>query len=120
MEPTESSRHFTVKLAARPAGHQRVGDQAGVVARRTGGRRAGFRRERWRGGSVHVVVASRGVVRVAGCVCSVGARGTERKPLASLGLGLTAALRVRTVRVVAPGAAWSATRTAPRGRRRTS
>ena len=38
----------------------------------------------------------------------------------ALGLGLGAGLRVRSVRVVAPVAAWSATRTAPRGRRRTS
>jgi hypothetical protein len=58
-------------------------------------------------------------VRVAACGCSVGARGTERKPLASLGLGLTAALRVRSVRVVAPVAAWTAKRPARTGRRRT-
>ena len=85
MEPTESSRHFTAKPATRPTGHQRVGDQAGVLTGLVGGRRARFRRALWRSRSVRVVVASRGVVRVAGCVCSVGARGTERKPLAHLG-----------------------------------
>jgi single-strand DNA-binding protein len=35
--------------------------------------------------------------------CIVGACGTARKPLASLGLGLTAALRVRFVRAVGAG-----------------
>jgi hypothetical protein len=41
--------------------------------------------------------------RVAGCGCSVGACGSARKPLAALGLGLTAALRVRFARVVGAG-----------------
>ena len=41
--------------------------------------------------------------RVAVCGCSVGACGTARKPLASLGLGLTAALRVRAVPAVGAG-----------------
>ena len=63
-------------------------------------------------------VACSGAGRVAGCGCSVGARGTQRKPLAALGLGLAAALRVRSVRVRAPVAAWSATRP-PRGGRGT-
>ena len=36
-QPTESSRHFTVKPAARPTGHQRVGDQAGVLTGLAGG-----------------------------------------------------------------------------------
>jgi single-strand DNA-binding protein len=40
---------------------------------------------------------------VAGFGCSVGACGTARKPLAALGLGLTAALRVRAVRAGGAG-----------------
>jgi hypothetical protein len=43
---------------------------------------------------------------------SVGASGAARKPLALLGLGLTAALRVRFPRSVAPVCALSATRSA--------
>jgi single-strand DNA-binding protein len=50
-------------------------------------------------------------VAVVGCI--VVARGTARKPLASLGLGLAAALRVRAV-PLAPWCALSATRTAPK------
>jgi single-strand DNA-binding protein len=46
---------------------------------------------------VSVSLRAGGAVRVAGCGCMVGACGTARKPLASLGLGLTAALRVRAV-----------------------
>src|SRR5829696_2619624 len=60
----------------------------------------------------------------AGCVpgfgCMVGACGTARKPLALLGLGLTAALRVRLIPPLAPVAALSGTQPAPRGRRRTA
>src|SRR5215207_8285319 len=44
-----------------------------------------------------------GAGRVAGCGCMVGACGTARKPLASLGLGLAAALRVRAVPAVGAG-----------------
>lgn len=58
-------------------------------------------------------------VRVPGYGSSVGACATARKPLASLGLGLTAALRVRSVALLAPGAALSDTQPAPTGRRRT-
>src|SRR5215218_7644209 len=45
---------------------------------------------------VSVSPRSSRAVRVAGCGCSVGACGTARKPLAALGLGLAAALRVRS------------------------
>jgi len=117
MEPTESSTHVTARPATRLIEHQRVGDQACVLT--------GVARGRW--SSVPAGAGGRSArgcrrrfsraVRVAACGGSVDARGTERKPLAALGLGLTAALRVRAVRVVAPVAAWSATRPAPRGRR---
>src|SRR5215204_3797088 len=58
-----------------------------------------------RAGAVGVSVSLRacGAGRVAGCGCMVGACGTARKPLASLGLGLAAALRVRTVPAVGAG-----------------
>jgi hypothetical protein len=61
----------------------------------------------------------------AGCVpavgCMVGACGIARKPLASLGLGLTAALRVRLIPTLAPVADLSGTQPAPRsGARGTS
>jgi single-strand DNA-binding protein len=46
----------------------------------------------------------------------VGACGTARKPLASLGLGLTAALRVRSAAPLAPVAALSDTPTRPEKR----
>src|SRR5215213_6036980 len=52
---------------------------------------------------VSVSLRAGGAARVAGCGCMFGACGTARKPLASLGLGLTAALRVRTVRAVGAG-----------------
>ena len=52
---------------------------------------------------VSVSLRAGGAARVAGCGCMVGACGTARKPLASLGLGLTAALRVRAVRAVGAG-----------------
>src|SRR4051794_1579419 len=61
------------------------------------------------GGVVSVGVGASGVLRVcaagrvAGCGCSVGACGTARKPLAALGLGLAAALRVRAVRAGGAG-----------------
>jgi hypothetical protein len=119
MEPTGSFRHLTVESRIGGAGHRSAGDK-------------GRARDGLADGPVELGVCEdwepvRGAcglrdsqaVRVAACGCSVGARGTERKPLASLGLGLTAALRVRSVRVVAPVAAWSATRPARRGRRRT-
>src|SRR5215211_218554 len=53
--------------------------------------------------SVSVSLRACGAARVAGCGCMVGACGTARKPLASLGLGLAAALRVRAVRAVGAG-----------------
>src|SRR3954447_8328360 len=53
------------------------------------------------GGGVSCVVLMARGGRVAVWGCSVGACGTARKPLAALGLGLTAALRVRAVRAVA-------------------
>src|SRR4051812_40620363 len=61
------------------------------------------RQSQWtdRGGSRALRNARAG--RVAVCGCSVGAGGTARKPLAALGLGLTAALRVRAVRAVGAG-----------------
>ena len=92
MEPTESSRHVTGKPAARPTGPQRVGDHACVLTGVSGGRSSSVLAGLAVSPRVRVVVASRGLVRVAACVCSVGARGTERKPLTALGLGLTAAL----------------------------
>src|SRR5215211_6162549 len=52
---------------------------------------------------VSVSLRACGAARVAVCGCMVGACGTARKPLASLGLGLTAALRVRAVRAVGAG-----------------
>ena len=58
--------------------------------------------------------------RGSACGCSVGACGTQRKPLALLGLGLTAALRVRSVRVGAAGRRLVSPTTRPeQGRRRT-
>ena len=51
--------------------------------------------------SVSAATAQAGRVPAIGCI--VGACGTARKPLASLGLGLTAALRVRFVRAVGAG-----------------
>jgi hypothetical protein len=105
---------------APPGRRARAHRPSGVCAWRAGRRprRPRACRGRGAGPGVHAVFAWP-AARVAACGCSVGARGTERKPLASLGLGLTAALRVRSVRVVAPVAAWSATRSARRGRRRT-
>src|SRR5215211_5197843 len=52
---------------------------------------------------VSVSLRAGGAARVAGCGCMVGACGTARKPLASLGLGLTGALRVRAVPAVGAG-----------------
>jgi hypothetical protein len=68
--------------------------------------------------SVSAATARAGRVPAIGCI--VGACGTARKPLASLGLGLAAALRVRFVPPLAPVAALSGTQPAPRsGARRT-
>jgi hypothetical protein len=53
------------------------------------------------GPSVSTAASEAGRVPAIGCI--VGAFGTARKPLASLGLGLTAALRVRCVRAVGAG-----------------
>ena len=72
------------------------------------------------GQALEGLIAREGAERVASCGCSVGACGTERKPLASLGLGLTAALRVRSVRVGGAGCRLVSHTTRPeQGRRRT-
>src|SRR5215217_3328284 len=87
--------------------HVDLGRQAESARRR--GRRTGsstspsWSGSRWSGqadvapAGVSGSLRACGVARVAGCGCMVGACGTARKPLASLGLGLTGALRVRAV-----------------------
>ena len=68
--------------------------------------------------SVSSATAYAGCVTAIGCI--VGACGTARKPLASLGLGLAAALRVHSVPPLAQVAALSDTQPAPSsGARRT-
>jgi single-strand DNA-binding protein len=64
--------------------------------------------------AVSATAARAGGVSAVGCM--VGACGTARKPLASLGLGLTAALRVRSAAPLAPVAALSDTPTRPEKR----
>src|SRR5215213_11062541 len=90
-----------------PAQHVNLGCKAEGARQR--GQRSWFSSSpswsgsRWSGqgrvGAAGVSVSLRacGAARVAGCGCSVGACGTARKPLALLGLGLSAALGVRAV-----------------------
>jgi hypothetical protein len=98
------SAHFTVLSVEQPAGRMRVPRVWRATA--DGGSRS---RRHWPvgsrpGGCWRVACPSLCAAgRVAGFGCSVGASGTARKPLALLGLGLTAALRVRFVRAGGAG-----------------
>src|SRR5215210_3296334 len=95
------------------AKHLNLGRQ-GASARRRGRRARSSTSPSWSGSrwsgqghaapaGVSVSLRACGTVRVAVFGCMVGACGTARKPLASLGLGLTAALRVRAVPAVGAG-----------------
>jgi hypothetical protein len=117
MSATQSSKDFTV-MSIESTGRALAGDRVCAVC---GSRvRPTVRRSVVRLGpaqaSLSTATARAGRVPAIGCM--VGACGTARKPLASLGLGLTAALRVRWIPPLAPVAALSGTRPAPRGHKR--
>ena len=119
MNPARSSTHITVIPAAGLGGRVltagRLRAWCGSCSESTD---LEFRQVRVPAGAC-VFLRGCQAVRVTGYGSSVGACATARKPLASLGLDLTAALRVHSAALLAPGAALSDTQPAPTGRRRT-
>jgi hypothetical protein len=116
----QSSKDFTVIPVESPS-RAHAGDRVRAVC---GSRLPSTSSQVRRGAGLAQPSLSAATAR-AGCVpavgCMVGACGIARKPLASLGLGLTAALRVRLIPTLAPLAALLGTQPAPRsGARRTS
>src|SRR5215207_4185049 len=114
MRPTGSAEHMNV--GRQGASRWRRGRWPRFGASRTGSGSV-FVSGQGHTGAVGVSVSLRagGAARVAGCGCMVGACGTARKPLALLGLGLAAALRVRAVRAVGAGSCLVSHPNRPRG-----
>jgi single-strand DNA-binding protein len=102
VSPTQSSKDFTI-ICVESRSRALAGDRVRAVC--------GSRLRSTVRGSVvglgpaqaSLSAATARAGRAPAIGCSVGACGTERKPLASLGLGLTAALRVRSVRAGGAG-----------------
>src|SRR5438105_3448925 len=114
MAPLRASKNSTVKaVRRRVAGELAAGDRVPV-------RSIDFKPcpEAGRGGAVASPRCSQ-AVRVAGGGPSVGACRAARKPLAALGLGLLAALRVRSGPAVGAGLRLASHPTRPKGQRRT-